>query len=154
MIPFTRRTPFSIEPRRQNRFHLSFQRDRAVEPGRAYSLSGIPSTTRAIGCRVHYFCNASTRIRTQNAPLEAEDDFLFTTEAMSTPNSRCAAKRSLRYASSFSFFRLCSVRSLSRIAIRKARDSNPHDLMAARFSKPARQALSGYLPRIRPKADQ
>ena len=29
---------------------------------------------------------------------------------------------------------------------RKARDSNPHDQLAARFSKPARQALSGYLP--------
>jgi hypothetical protein len=26
---------------------------------------------------------------------------------------------------------------------RKARDSNPHDLSAARFSKPARQPLSG-----------
>ncbi len=31
-------------------------------------------------------------------------------------------------------------------AQRKARDSNPHDQLAARFSKPARQALSGYLP--------
>lgn len=29
---------------------------------------------------------------------------------------------------------------------RKARDPNPHDQLAARFSKPARQTLSGYLP--------
>ena len=29
---------------------------------------------------------------------------------------------------------------------RKARDSNPHGPKTARFSKPARQALSGYLP--------
>src|SRR4051812_17690280 len=29
---------------------------------------------------------------------------------------------------------------------RKARDLNPHDLAAARFSKPARRTVSGYLP--------
>src|SRR5262245_55507238 len=29
---------------------------------------------------------------------------------------------------------------------RKARDSNPHDLAVARFSKPARQPVSGYSP--------
>src|SRR4051794_4802683 len=33
---------------------------------------------------------------------------------------------------------------------RKARDLNPHGLAAARFSRPARPTVSGYLPSIRP----
>jgi hypothetical protein len=32
---------------------------------------------------------------------------------------------------------------------RKAWDLNPHDLAVARFSKPARPAVSGYLPNVR-----
>ena len=34
----------------------------------------------------------------------------------------------------------------SKLLQRKAWDSNPHDPQVARFSKPARQPLSGYLP--------
>ena len=62
--------------------------------------------------------NASTRTRTQNLPLEAGDDFRFTIEA-----------RHGRF-----------------VIQRKARELNPHDQSVARFSKPARQTLSGYLP--------
>src|SRR5258708_3850013 len=38
------------------------------------------------------------------------------------------------------------VRFTTEAEERKARDLNPHDLAAARFSKPARRTVSGYLP--------
>ena len=61
--------------------------------------------------------NGPTRIRTRNSSLEARHDIRFTIEPLTFGNSE-----------------------------RKAWDLNPHDPKVARFSKPARRAVSGYLP--------
>gem|GEM_PF-5460467 len=64
--------------------------------------------------------SSSTRIRTWNLSLEARHDVRFTIEPFHSINFK-----------------------------RKAWDLNPHDPVGvARFSKPARRAVSGYLPYV------
>ena len=82
----------------------------------------IPSPALPAGGRMcpSVSFSSSTRIRTWNLSLEARHDVRFTIEPCHSINIK-----------------------------RKAWDSNPHDPRGvARFSKPARQAVSGYLPYI------
>ncbi len=90
--------------------------------------------------------HASTRTRTRNAPLEAESDFRFTIEAhvglsLETGGCRLKKERPLNvFLSSADRLRFPALQS-GRQGIRTLTT-----IAAARFSKPARQTLSGYLP--------
>ena len=104
-----------LGPGRDLHFTIRERKERELNP-QGSCKNARPASNRfpsPFGLPFRNSFNTSTRIRTQNTPLEAEHDFHFTTEAKNK---------------------------------RKARDSNPHGPKTARFSKPARQALSGYLP--------